>query len=187
MTADIFAPLSAEKRLAEISDLALVEIHGVKPSVKPSASTGQIPNPEHWRARIAWPSDLSREHIPLAFIHVTRKERQDALHTCASRIRERCLNPDDWGLSPLELGRLLLYWEFRDGILRGHASTDVREELAKARVVLEDLVSVLEAAPKLQAELDKFCPELVQRLRGAIYGERASHARDNAPLDAAAG
>ena len=166
MTAEDF---SLSVRLAAIPDTALVEMHAV---TKRGAS-----QPTAWRVRIAWPSDLPREHTALAFTHATRPSRTAALQACAGRIRERCLAPNAWGISALELGRLLLYWEFRAETLHGvsvpccggavHRTDGGVLDVNSPRAVLDDLLAVLEASTKLRAEIDGFCPGLIERLRQA--------------------
>lgn len=156
MTAEDFSRLSVEQRLTRLPDTALVEIHPAAKSLTLS-----------WRARIAWPSDLPREHTAMAFTHATRSSNTEALRTCADRVRERCLqHPGAWGITPLELGRLLLYWEFRASVREGSD----RGELDGVRDVLDDLVCVLETSPRVRAELDDVCPDLVRRLREAAAG-----------------
>ncbi len=153
MTTEDFSRLSVEQRLANLPDTAIVDMHPV--------ARGRFLS---WRARIAWPSDLPREHTAMAFTHATRSSNTEALQTCAGRVRERCLqNPEAWGITPLELGRLLLYWEFR----ASDRGSDGRDELDGARDVLDDLVCVLETAPRVCTEMEDVCPGLVRRLRAA--------------------
>ena len=155
MTTDDFASLSVDRRLAEISDMALVEVN---PAHRPDEV-------RFWRARIAWPSDLPRDHQVLAFTHATRHTSQEAVQTCAERIRERCLHPENWGLTTLELGRLLLYWEFRESRLAKQKDPAGDVQLAEVREMFDKLVCILETAPRMRAELDEFYPDLVTRVR----------------------
>ena len=156
MTTEDFSRLSVAQRLVDLPDAALVECHAAH-------TAGGV---QTWRARIAWPSDLPREHQVLSFTHATRPTREAALQACAGRIRARSTAPTDWGLTVLELGRLLLYWEFR---AHAASSDPVHKDsaLTSPRAVLDDLLAVLEANTRLRAEIDGFCPGLVERLRQA--------------------
>ena len=169
MTTEDFSHLSIERRLAALPDTALIEMHAV--------TRRGVSQPTAWRVRIAWPNDLPREHTALAFTHATRPSRTAALQTCAGRIRERCLAPNAWGISVLELGRLLLHWEFRAKTLPGvgvpccggvvHLADGSVLDVNSPRAVLDDLLAVLEANTKLRAEINGFCPGLIERLRQA--------------------
>jgi hypothetical protein len=169
VTAEDFSHLSVDRRLAALPDRALIEMHAV---TKRGAS-----QPTAWRVRIAWPNDLPREHAVLAFTHATRPSRTAAVQACAERIRARCLAPCAWGITVLELGRLLLYWESRAKTLPGvgipcwggvvHRIYGGALDADSHRAVLDDLLVVLEANARLRAEIDGFCPGLVERLRRA--------------------
>lgn len=158
MTIEDFFHLAAARRLAGLPDSALIEMHAVTKQGVPTA----------WRVRIAWPKDLPRDHTALAFTHATRPSRTAALQACAERIRARCLDPTAWGITERELGHLLLYWEFRAQTLPGagvFSRDGVTHRADSPRVVLGDLLAVLEANARLRAEIDGFCPGLVERLR----------------------
>ena len=137
---------SADERLRALPDEAIADLH------KSPHRTGS------WRARIAWPHGMHREHLPIAFTHATRRQPDESLRACAQRIRLRFINSEHWGLTPADLDRLLRYWEFR-------VSGVTETRMATAQAMLDEFLAVVEADTLLRARLDYVAPDMLPRLR----------------------